>query len=150
MTIMNLTGEEDPAISDTILTKREEPMMSGSFSVIECGLWFCVNSYQSTVTNGILTEIIQPIAAKVQPGFRQPIRNVNGGYKRIFPPRNTNTNTNIHEVTDLRSSGSHVQLYFGQFGRQTDGPTTWWRFQYFSGCLLYSDRFIAWDLDGWN
>lgn len=38
--------------------------MKEKLSAIECGLWYCVNSYKSAVENGILTEIIQSAFSK--------------------------------------------------------------------------------------
>lgn len=98
MTIMNLTTRDWPMGSDTVsamlnqlnVTKREEPWINNNkISAIECGLWYCVNSYQSTVRNGILSEIVQPTGSKRDPGSWLPIRSdsANGGFKRIIPPR---------------------------------------------------------------
>lgn len=101
MTVMNLTELEQPASVDADsaimsmfnLTRREEPSNNDhSVSATECGLWYCVNSYQSTVRNGILSEIIQRTASKRDPGSWQPIRSdsAKGGFKRIILPRYLN------------------------------------------------------------
>ena len=101
MTIMNRTEKDETTSSDTLtammnlvnFTRRAEPTASHhNVSAIECGLWYCVNSYQSTVRNGILSEIIHPTVSNRQPGSWQPIRSdsAEGGFKRIAPPRYLN------------------------------------------------------------
>ena len=75
MTMMNYTRNEERANSDSV-------------SAIECGLWYCVNSYKSMVTNGLLTETIQPAPSKKQPDSWQPISNKNDSLY-IFSPSQT-------------------------------------------------------------
>lgn len=55
-------------------TMKEERTSSGNYSAIECGLWYCVNSYKSAVKNGNLTEIIQPAPSKGEIGSWRPFR----------------------------------------------------------------------------
>lgn len=60
MTMMRFTANEASRINDSVFA-------------IECGLWYCVNSYQSMVRNGRLTETIQPAPSEKQPDSWQPI-----------------------------------------------------------------------------
>ena len=66
MTMLNLTMEEDPPDSGNI--------WASNFSATECALWFCVNSYQSAVKNGNVTEIIQPAPSKKEIDSWRPFR----------------------------------------------------------------------------
>ena len=68
------------------VTKKEKPTKDFSLSVsaIECGLWYCVNSYQAAVENGKFIEIIRPASSKKNPGSWLPITN-NGTASVIAP-----------------------------------------------------------------
>lgn len=94
------TGNESETISftshDTLIwsmtmmnfTVKEEPTASVSVSAIECGLWYCVNSYKSAVKDGNLTEIIEPAPSKREPDSWRPLL---GPTARgmVAPPPNT-------------------------------------------------------------
>lgn len=58
----------------TNLSMKEQHTSSGNLSAIECGLWFCVNSYKSTVKNGKVTETIQPVSSQREVKSWQPFR----------------------------------------------------------------------------
>ena len=64
MTMMNVTSK-DKHIGD----------VSVSVSAIECGLWYCVNSYQAAVENGKFTETIRPAPSKKNPDSWLPLTN---------------------------------------------------------------------------
>lgn len=61
MTMMNFTSA-DPFINETVS------------SAIECALWYCINSYKSTVKNGNIIEIIQPAPSKKEINSWRPFR----------------------------------------------------------------------------
>lgn len=73
MTLVNVTKKEKPT-GDFIV----------SVSAMECGLWYCVNSYQAAVENGKFTEIIRPAPSKKNPDSWLPITN-NGNASVIAP-----------------------------------------------------------------
>lgn len=78
------TGNETESISfssyDTLIwsmtmmnfTLKEERMASVSVSAIECGLWYCVNSYKSVVKDGSLIETIESAPSKREPDSWRP------------------------------------------------------------------------------
>ena len=57
MTMMNFTN----------FSGEEEPTTNATVSAIECGLWYCVNGYKSTVKDGNLVEIFEPAPSKREP-----------------------------------------------------------------------------------
>lgn len=94
------TGNETESVSftshDTLIwsmtmmnfTLKKEPKINGSVSAIECGLWYCVNSYKSTVKDGNLTETIELAPSKREPNSWQPVLGpIDRGV--VTPPPNT-------------------------------------------------------------
>lgn len=79
------TGNETESVSftshDTLIwsmtmmnfTVKEKPTASVSVSAIECGLWYCVNSYMSAVKDGNLTETIELAPSKREPDSWRPV-----------------------------------------------------------------------------
>lgn len=79
------TGNETESISfssyDTLIwsmtmmnfTLKEERTASVSVSAIECGLWYCVNSYRSVVKDGNLIETIESAPSKRKTDSWRPI-----------------------------------------------------------------------------
>lgn len=63
MTMMNFTGQNYSAWHESVAI---------SVSAIECGLWYCVNSYTPAIKNGNLTEIVLPSASKRNMDSWQP------------------------------------------------------------------------------
>lgn len=68
------------------VTKKEKPTgdFSVSVSATECGLWYCVNSYQAAVKNGKFIETIRPAPSKKNPDSWLPITN-NGTASVVAP-----------------------------------------------------------------
>lgn len=73
MTMMNVTTKNKPT-SD----------VSVSVSAIECGLWYCVNSYEAAVENGKFTETIRPAPSKKNPDSWLPFTS-NGTASVVAP-----------------------------------------------------------------
>lgn len=94
------TGNEAESVSftshDTLIwsmtmmnfTVKEKPTASFNVSAIECGLWYCVNSYNSTVKNGDLAETIEPAPSKREPDSWQPVLGPTD-FGVVAPPPNT-------------------------------------------------------------
>lgn len=64
MTMMNITTKEKPTRDFSV-----------SVSAIECGIWYCVNSYQAAVENGKFIETFQPAPSTKNPDSWLPITN---------------------------------------------------------------------------
>lgn len=67
-------------------TAKEEPTASVSVSAIECGLWYCVNSYKSAVKDGNLTETIESAPSKRKPGSWRPFFEPMDWQPEVDPP----------------------------------------------------------------
>ena len=100
-------------------TMKEEQATSGNFSAMECALWFCVNSYKSAVTNGTLTEIIQPVLSKRNIDSWQPLKSNSKDsevYVGIFavPPEFTHATTEFNITEDnFMSDRRRTELQLG-------------------------------------
>lgn len=110
------TGNESESVSfnshDTLIwsmtmmnfTSKYKPTNSVKVSAIECGLWYCVNSYESTVKDGILTEIIEPAPSKREPDSWQPVAGPTSTGVVALPPNTINYDgiSSSLERTDLQ------------------------------------------------
>lgn len=67
-------------------TVKEEPTASVSVSAIECGLWYCVNSYKSAVKDGNLTVTIESAPSKRKPGSWRPFNEPMNWRPEVDPP----------------------------------------------------------------
>lgn len=113
MTIMNLTMEEQPPDGGKI--------WASNISAIECGLWFCVNSYKSAVKNGNVTEIILPAPSKKEIDSWRPFRKGEvdtGAYITSEKTSNSFIGNSMLRRTDLQlgagfniSQGAIVSIY---------------------------------------
>lgn len=110
------TGNESESVSfnshDTLIwsmtmmnfTSKYKPTYSVKVSAIECGLWYCVNGYESTVKDGILTEIIEPAPSKREPDSWQPVAGPTSTGVVALPPNTINYDgiSSSLERTDLQ------------------------------------------------
>lgn len=111
------TGNENESVSftshDTLIwsmtmmnfSVKEEPMASVNVSAIECGLWYCVNSYKSAVKDGNLIETIEPAPSKREPDSWRPFLGPTDWRGAVAPPPNTINYNRISswlERTDLQ------------------------------------------------
>lgn len=109
------TGNETESISftshDTLIwsmtmmnfTVKKNSTASVSVSALECGLWYCVNSYKSVVRDGNLTETIEPAPSKREPHSWRPIEPMDRGVVAPLPNTiNYDTNSSSVRRTDLQ------------------------------------------------
>lgn len=87
MTMMNSTGIE--------LESWHE-----NYTAIECGLWYCVNSYNSAVKDGILTEFIQPAPSVRKSDSWQPFVKPEN-LKRVRPSDEFSKSINLFDISTL-------------------------------------------------
>jgi hypothetical protein len=104
------TGNETESISfasyDTLIwsmtmmnfTVEGEVTTNISVSAIECGLWYCVNRYESAVKDGNLAETIEPAASKREPDSWRPLES----YPSLPNTINYNTSSASVRRTDLQ------------------------------------------------
>lgn len=71
MTMMNFTKEEGQTSKTTV-------------SALECGLWYCVNEYNSTVKGGNLEESVKPAFSERSSSSWKPIDGTGGGEDPLF------------------------------------------------------------------
>lgn len=80
MTMMNFTGNHS-------ISNDDPPI---NVSAIECGLWYCVNSYTPAIKNGNLTETVRRSPSKRNKSSWQPMRILNGEVFHTPPPNTIN------------------------------------------------------------
>ncbi|MCJ1347113.1 hypothetical protein MMC31_005334 [Peltigera leucophlebia] len=83
-------------------TVKEEPTASVSVSAIECGLWYCVNSYKSAVKDGNLTETIEFAPSKRKPGSWRPFVEPIHWRPEVDPPPITYNRSSYISRMDLQ------------------------------------------------
>ena len=103
------TGNEAKSVSftshDTLIwSMTMMNFISLKVSAIKCGLWYYVNSYNSTVKNSILTEIINPTPSKREPDSWRPVPGPSTSGVAILPPNTINYIgiSSLFEQTDLQ------------------------------------------------
>ena len=105
MTIMNLTMNEERASSGNSTTMQcGDWYCFNSYTAVECGLWYCVNSYKSAVKNGILTEIIQPAPSEKNIDSWRPFRKSKLDAGVFMAARDNGTHDGLYALrrTDLQ------------------------------------------------
>ncbi len=101
---VSFTSHDTLIWSMTMMNFTSKPTYSLNVSAIECGLWYCVNSYKSTVKNGILTEIIEPTPSKREPDSWRPVPGPTTSGVVALPPNTINYDgiSSSVERTDLQ------------------------------------------------
>ena len=78
------SGNENKSVSftshDTLIwsmtmintTIKDPKTLAADYFAIECGLWYCVNSYKSVVKDGRLTELVEPARSTREPDSWRP------------------------------------------------------------------------------
>lgn len=120
---VSFTSHDTLIWSMTMMMDRKDVMNEDfldDYYAIECGLWYCVNNYQSAVKDGILTEIIEPAFSGREPDSWRPFV-AGDALKEADPSYRFSKSINVFDnSTVFRSSTSSHDLVWINAVERTD------------------------------